>query len=133
MSNDNTQTNSINMNLHQATILVEEFLDNPTKKQPLVLRIAINVWAKEYGAYISSVNESTPARVGMNIDRLMKMQVKALGIVFAMEGTSTILSELIPHANSITLNNAGKIAAVLDQMLKHLYQLPLGNAKSEIA
>lgn len=131
MSNDNTQTNS--MNLHQATILVEEFLDNPIKKQPLVLRIAINVWAKEYGAYISSVNESTPARVGMNIDRLMKMQVKTLGIVFAMEGTSTILSELIPHANNITLNNAGKIAAVLDQMLKHLYQLPVCVVKSEIA
>lgn len=112
------------INLDQATKMIDTFLDNPTKEQPRLLNKAVDVWSREYGGYVNSINESTPARVKMNIERLTKMQVKALGIVFVLEGTTTILTELIPRANGDTLANASKIAAVSDMMLRHLYTIP---------
>lgn len=113
------------LNLDQATKMINNFLDNPTKEQPRLLNKAIDVWCVEYGQYISSIDDTTPSRIKMNIKRLFQMHTKALGIIFAMKGTSTILSDLIPHANGDTFANANKLIVVTNQMLTYLYYLPV--------
>lgn len=111
------------MNLFTATQMINDFLDNPLKEQPRLLNKAVDDWSREYGAYVGSINEDTPARIKMNIERLIKMHVKAMAIVIFFRGTDTTISDLLPHDTGDIVANANKVSTSTKQMLKHLYSL----------
>lgn len=111
------------MNLFEATHIVENFLETPWEEQPENLLEAANFWAKGTAEYTLDITPDLKARLEQNIQRNLKYQVKASGIINSMEGYVCAVGDLIKDEGNKKLDTAGRIYASTKHHLDHLLKL----------